>query len=236
MINITIPVYNEEIVLKDTIEKVVDFARKNISDDWLVIIADNNSNDKTEEIGSELDEKIKKVHYLRLDKKGKGYGISSAWLEYKADVYVFMDADLATDIKDIPVLIKEIKNGNDIVTGSRYMKKSKTKRAFGRNLFSFFSNSIIRLFLGIRIKDMPCGFKAVNQKVITNILPKIENQNWFFDTEMIYLSSKAGYKIKEIPVTWEEGNRERKSKVGMLKVSGEYLINILRLIKKAEKK
>jgi len=70
---------------------------------------------------------------------------------------------------------------------------------------------------------MPCGFKAVNQKVIKNILPQVKNNTWFFDSELVYLAEKNGYKIKEIPVKWAEPRvGDDKSRVSVFKVSWQY--------------
>jgi len=102
---------------------------------------------------------------------------------------------------------------------------------------------MLRKILRIHFKDSQCGFKAINRKILRKILPKAEDNEWFFDTEILFLAEKAGFKIKEIPVRWiEEGtikkskktekkNKKsvRKSKVKLLKTILNYLNSVNRL-------
>ncbi|MFA6322195.1 MAG: glycosyltransferase [Candidatus Buchananbacteria bacterium] len=227
---IVLPVYNEELILKQNVQKLLAFCRNFIIDDWQIVIADNLSNDQTAAIGQDLAQTEAKVLYLFVNKKGKGAAIRAGWKSAPADIYCFMDADLATDLAALPKLIEAIKNGYDLALGSRYDQQSKVKRSFGRKFFSRGYHLILNLFLGLKIKDAPCGFKAVNQKVIDNILPQVENQAWFFDSELVILAESGGYKIKEFPVVWEDIREGRdKSRVQVISLSLVYLKEIAKL-------
>ncbi len=230
---IVIPTYNEEKIIKKNLLQLFSFLRENLANNgYKIVVADNSSTDQTAERVKDLASKNNKLEYFFLDQKGKGLAIRKIWQKYAEDyeIFVFMDADLATDLKALPDLIKSIESDNDIAIGSRYLKESEVERPFCRKLFSLGYRLFLKVFLNTKIKDMPCGFKAVNQRIVREILPKIENNTWFFDTEIIYLAERAGYKIKEIPVRWIEPRQEKdKSRVNLLKVSLLYLKEVLKL-------
>lgn len=230
---IALPVYNEEIVLRENILKLYNFLKENIKDDWQIVIADNGSTDKTPVIGRELTKfDPKKISYFYIPQRGRGEAIKKAWLDFEADFYTYMDCDLATDLAYFPLLIEEIKNGNEIVIGSRLMQTSDTKRSLLRESTSRIFNFLLRTILHFRIKDSQCGFKGATCEVVKKITPQVLNHEWFFDTEFLFLAQKNGYKIKEIPVRWTETpNPQRKSKVKVIKTSLNYLKEIWRLKK-----
>lgn len=229
---IAIPAYNEETIISQTIIIVRDFCRKNLEKyDWKIIIADNNSTDGTAEIARKLEkESDEKIYYEFISKKGKGLAIRKSWESFESDVYIFMDADLATDLYALPVLIKEIENGHDLVIGSRFAKESWVKRQLIRKITSRIFSLITRLIFRLKIKDYPCGFKGANKNVIKNVLPEVKNDQFFFDTELVIRSAKKGLKIKEIPVIWQDRDRDKsKSRVNILKVTKEYLRELFKL-------
>ncbi|MFH1900157.1 MAG: glycosyltransferase [Patescibacteria group bacterium] len=230
MITIVLPVYNEDLILQENAMQVFDFCRHNLQEDWQIVISDNASDDKTREIGEYLAGKYNEIKYFRLNKQGKGEGVIGAWQNFKGDVYVFMDIDLSVNLKSLPALIDGIKKGDDIVIGSRMAQGSQVNRSFFRTIFSYGLRFTLRICLGLKVKDAPCGFKAINNKVVEQILPRIQDKAWFFDTEMLFLAQRQGFRIKEIPVDWEEvGRQDRHSKVGVFKVVIEYIRNIHRL-------
>ncbi|MBI5022716.1 MAG: glycosyltransferase [Candidatus Magasanikbacteria bacterium] len=233
-INLTIPIYNEELVLAENVQKILNFITQGIelqSHQWQIILADNKSTDKTTKIAQSLEKKHpKKINYLRIDKKGKGRAIRAGWQKFPADYYIFMDADLSTDLSTLPHLIEELENNADVVIGSRYLPKSVIQRSFGRKIISKIYHWLGQQILNLPFSDLPCGFKGVNQKIIDNVLPRIKNQEWFFDTELLYRAQKEKYKIKEMPVKWTETlNQKRKSRVGLLRVSAKYLTELLKI-------
>ena len=230
MISIVIPVYNEEAILEKNILQLFDFCQKNIAGDWQIIISDNHSTDTTPIIAKGLAANHPNIKYFYLSETGKGRAVMSAWQKFQSEVYVFMDADLSVSLASLPALIAGIKSGADVVLGSRFASGSSVQRSFVRRLISHFLRLILKVSLGLKVKDAPCGFKAVNQKVVDQIIPQIKNQTWFFDTELIILAEGFGLKIQEIPVVWQEPkNAKRPSKVGLSKVISEYLKNIYRL-------
>ena len=198
--------------------------------DWKIIIANNASTDNTLSIAKELSKKYQEIRYIHLDKKGRGRALRKAWTESNSDINCYMDVDLSTDLNALPILIKEIENGYDIVTGSRFLPDSKVERKLKREILSRGYNILLRLFLNVKFKDAQCGFKAVNKRIVKEIIPLIKNNEWFFDTELLFLAERKGYKTKEIPVKWTE---DKDSRVKIAKTSSNYIKSILRLRKKS---
>ena len=231
---IVIPVYNEEAIINKTMITLRDFCENNLQDyDWKIIIADNNSADRTAEMAKKLEkESDGKIIYKFIPQKGKGLAIRESWKSFDADFYIFMDADMATNLSALPVLIKELENGDDLVIGSRFIKGSSTKRTLARKTTSKVFSILTRLIFGLKIKDYPCGFKGADKNVINKILPLVENNAFFFDTELVISSAMGGMKIKEIPVIWQDRDKTAsKSRVDVLKVTKEYLRELLKLKK-----
>ena len=233
---IAIPAYNEDLILEKNIIKIFEFCQKNLSIGWQVVIADNNSTDKTAQIAKDLATKFSGVEYLFVAQKGKGIAIKTAWQKYQADIYCFMDADLATDLSALPELISGISHGYDVVIGSRFHRQSKVARSSTRKIISNGYRLILKVILGLKINDAPWGFKAIKAKIKEDILPQVKNNEWFFDSELVVLAEKKGYKIKEIPVVWHDPRvGEDRSKVNPISLSFEYFKQVLALKKQLKK-
>lgn len=229
-ISIVIPTYNEEKIISQTIDQLYSYCQKNLSQyQWQIIIADNNSTDKTLEIVKNKKPKYPQIKYFHLEKSGKGDAIKHAWQNYPADIHIFIDADLPVEPKFIPELINIIaKQKYDLCIGSRHLKQSKLEWSFMRICISRTYNFLVKLFFKMNLTDMHCGFKAVSSNVVKFILPKIKNTGLFFDTELIILSQKNGFRIKEIPVSWKE-KLGRKTKIKVIQTAITYLKELVKL-------
>lgn len=227
-VEINLPVLNEERVLKDSVKNLRDFLKNNMHEyDFRIVVVDNGSMDKTKEVGQQLSFDYSDVGYLRLEKKGRGRALRTAWNISSADILCYMDIDLSTDLEALPKLIKAIVvDGNDISIGSRLMKGAKTNRSFKREIISRGYLFLMKIILGTTFSDVQCGFKAVNRTVVTEVLPHVLDQEWFFDSELLFKSKKWGYKIKEIPVVWKE---DSDSRVKIYKTVKNFIKSLIRL-------
>lgn len=222
---IALPVYNEEIILAQNVQTVLDFCRSNLAnDDFTIIIANNNSTDQTAKIADELSLQNQRVKHLFVDQKGKGLAIALAWQKYEADLYCFMDADLATDLSALPEAIRTIKSGADLAIGSRFHPQSQVARSWLRHFVSQCYRLFFKTLFNLKINDFPCGFKVITCQVCDMILLDILNKGFFWDTEMLVLADKQNFKIVEIPVIWcEQNDKNRKSHVSIIKTSLSYI-------------
>lgn len=234
---ITIPVLNEEKELEKNIKILADFLAKNLKYDWEIEIADNGSIDKTQEIGEKLAREkggqtlLRQdfgghVKYLRIEERGRGRALKKSWSESDADILSYMDVDLSTNLKSFPPLVDKLINGADVAIGSRLMKGSRIKRQIKREILSRGYNLLIKIFFQSKFSDAQCGFKAIKKQAASALLPKIENNEWFFDTELLLLSERAGYKIAEVPVEWIE---DLDSRVKILKTVIEDIKGLARV-------
>jgi len=230
---VVLPVYNEEIILENNTLHLFNFLKNNLTDDWQIVLADNGSTDDTAAISKTLVARHpEKISYFYIPEKGRGGALRAAWLDFPADIYSYMDSDLATDLVFFPKLIEAVKNGYDVASGSRLLEESETERSLARDVPSKIFNFLLKIILNFKIKDSQCGFKAISRKAAQDLVPKIQDNHWFFDTELLFLAQKYNYKIKELPIRWtEKQNRRRKSKVKVIKTALDYLKEIRRLKK-----
>jgi glycosyltransferase involved in cell wall biosynthesis len=205
-VEITMPVYNEEKALEESITKVVEFCKKEFNKKylWHVTIADNASTDNTPIIATNLAKTFAEVSTYRLEQKGRGRALKRVWSESTAEYCSYMDIDLSTDIIHLPKLYDALDKGYDMAVGSRLKKTSWVeKRTLLREITSRGLNFIcIRLFFRTKFSDAQCGFKAVTRDVVENLIPKVLDNSWFFDGELLIVGEKSGYKIYEEPVHW----------------------------------
>ncbi|HKQ77191.1 MAG TPA: dolichyl-phosphate beta-glucosyltransferase [Blastocatellia bacterium] len=210
-VDVVIPVLNEAHVLEKSVRTVRGFLNQHLTDyEWSILIVDNGSTDGTDRVALKLSAQFSDVHLVHLTQKGRGRALRHAWMHSKADVVCYMDVDLSTDLSFLPKLIGAIAHeGYDVATGSRLMRGSRVKRSLNREIISRIYNLFLKVVLLTRFSDAQCGFKAVSRKVVDRIVPQIVDQSWFFDTELLTLAEKQGYRIKDIPIIWIEDDDSR---------------------------
>lgn len=227
-VDVVIPCLDEVQVLRQSVEMTVRLFAEHPEFEWRLIIADNGSTDGTTELATRLTEEYPQVAAIFLPVRGRGLALKQAWLDSDSDIVAYMDVDLSTDIRHLPVLIGMVASGGcDIAIGSRLARGSRTKRSIKRETTSRGYVAMIRAtFPRLRITDAQCGFKALNRKAVTELVPLIENNMWFFDTEMLILAHKHGYTIRELPVRWVE---DSDTKVKILKTAAEDIRGLVRM-------
>lgn len=235
LIEFCLPIYNEEKIINKNIIKLYEYCNsKNFNFDWRVAIINNGSTDNSADICRELTNKYNKIKYSYIKNPGRGSALKEYWLASQADIVAYMDIDIAVSLNNIIDLIDPLIKGEaDLVIGSRLMPGASIERSLIREVVSRGCNILYRLITGHKISDTQCGFKAIRTNVFKKISNNIIDRKWFFDTEVIFFTHYNGYKIKEIPVNWEENRYdERKSKVSLLKDSVIHFLNLLKLKKR----
>lgn len=202
-VDVIIPVYNEEQDLAASVLRLDDFLAETFPYDYRIVIADNASTDGTLEIAERLAERHPKLSVAHLDAKGRGRALRQVWLASDADVVAYMDVDLSTDLKALLPLVAPLVSGHsDVAIGSRLSHSSRVVRGAKREFISRSYNLILRTALRASFSDAQCGFKAVRRDVAEQLLPLVQDNNWFFDTELLVLAERAGLRIHEVPVDW----------------------------------
>lgn len=205
-VDLVIPCYNEERTLAASVEKLCAWAGDNLLYKWRIVIADNASTDGTLAVAQALAARFPdEVSYIHLDQKGRGRALKKAWLESASDAMCYMDVDLSTDLAMIPPLLGAVADdGYDIAYGSRLSKGSDIERSLKRELNSRGYIAVIKLLFWTKFADAQCGFKAISHDAAQQLLPSVEDGEWFFDTELMIIAEKGGWKLKEVPVRWVE--------------------------------
>ena len=206
-IEIIIPVYNEEHDLPISIEKLRAFLKSNCPYKWTVVVANNASKDRTLDIAKDYKAKYPgEVDFIHLDQKGRGRALKKAWLASKADVVSYMDVDLSTNLNHFMPLIEPLVRGEfQLATGSRLMRGARVTRQPKREFISRCYNFIVKLmFPTRRFSDAQCGFKAMTHKAVQDLIPHVEDNSWFFDSELMLRAEQNGYRVWEVPVEWIE--------------------------------
>ena len=170
------------------------------------MIADNGSTDSTFEVAERLSRELDRVGCIRLDQRGRGRALRRAWLESGSDILGYMDVDLSTELAAIPALVDAVDGGGyDIAIGSRLAEGATViGRPPHRELISRVYSLTFRAMFLTRFKDAQCGFKAISRRAAHDLLPLVHDTGWFFDTELLILAEKNGYRIKEVPVRWTD--------------------------------
>jgi len=228
---VIIPTKNEEAVLEANIRRLAAFlAGLSPAYACSIIIADNGSTDGTAALAERLSRELPGVGWFHLDQPGRGRALKKAWLETDADVVGYMDADLSTELEALPRALAAIAAGSDIAVGSRLLPASRTGRSLRREAVSRTYNTIVRWLLHSPIVDSQCGFKFLRREAARELVPLIENDKWFFDTELLFLARERGKKVAELPVAWAEN---RKSTVKVVPTAIEEFRGVLRLRRQA---
>jgi glycosyltransferase involved in cell wall biosynthesis len=226
-VDIVIPVYNEEAALPKSVATLREYLNTYFPYEWRVIIANNASTDNTHAVAKELAAADPHVSVLHLDRKGRGRALKAAWLASEADVVSYMDVDLSTNLQSFLPLIAPLATGHsDVAIGSRLLKGAVVTRQWKREIISRCYNLLIKLFFRNRFSDAQCGFKAVKRSVARQLLPEVENNEWFFDTELLLLAEEAGLRVYEVPVDWIE---DLDSRVKIVSTATEDIKGLLRV-------
>jgi glycosyltransferase involved in cell wall biosynthesis len=203
-LEIVIPVHNEEATLAANVGRLRAFLEARAPYPWRITVADNASTDGTLAVAERL-AADSRIWVRNLGQKGRGRALKDAWLASDAAIVAYMDVDLSTNLDALPRLIAPLAAGAaDVGIGSRLTKGAVVTRQWKREALSRGYNALIRAAFRNRFSDSQCGFKALTRAAACALFPNVEDDAWFFDTELLLLAEQRGYRIHEVPVEWVE--------------------------------
>jgi putative flippase GtrA len=227
LVDIAIPVYNEERDLERSVRRLRRYLDHQFPFEARITVVDNASTDATWAIAQRLVLDLDGVRAMRLEDKGRGRAIRHAWLASDASIVAYMDVDLSTDLDGLLPLVAPLISGHsDLAIGSRLVPGARVDRGPKRELISRGYNLLLHLVLGTRVRDAQCGFKAARAEAARTLLPLVDNQEWFFDTELLVQAQRAGLRIYEVPVDWTD---DPDSRVDIVATAIEDLRGVWRL-------
>lgn len=227
ILDIVIPVYNEEADLEACVRRLHRFLSGEVPYSARITIADNASTDSTLAVAYRIALELNGVRVIHLDAKGRGRALRSAWGGSDAEVVAYMDVDLSTDLNALMPLVAPLVSGHsDIAIGSRLSRTSRVVRGPKREFISRSYNLILHASLRAKFSDAQCGFKAMRSDVARKLLPLVEDSEWFFDTELLVLAERIGLRIHEVPVDWID---DPDSRVDILDTVRKDLLGVWRL-------
>jgi glycosyltransferase involved in cell wall biosynthesis len=228
-LDVVIPVLNEEEDLPSSVQTLHEHLSRHFDDyEWWIVIADNGSTDLTPEVARRLSGQAARVRYIRLEQRGRGRALGKAWLESDADIVGYMDVDLSTDLSALRDLVAAVDvEGYDIAIGSRLKEGAQVVgRSFKREFISRAYSLLFRAMFLAGFVDAQCGFKVLRARAAHELVPLLEDKGWFFDTELLLVASRLGYRIKEVPVRWTD---DPDSRVKIVSTAYEDFKGLLRL-------
>jgi hypothetical protein len=173
------------------------------------------------------------VEAVHLPEKGRGRALRKAWSNSDAVVVAYMDVDLSTDLDALLPLVAPLVSGHsDVAIGTRLAHGSRVVRGHTREFISRAYNLILKATVRNGFSDAQCGFKAVRADVARALLPLIEDNGWFFDTELLVLAEHNGLRIHEVPVDWVD---DADSRVDVRATAMEDLRGIRRMLRRFAK-
>jgi dolichol-phosphate mannosyltransferase len=204
---VIIPTYNE----RENIQQLIPMVLRQYRD-LHVLVVDDNSPDKTADVVKMMAEKDARIHCLVREKKeglGRAYIAGMKWALSSSegfDVFVEMDADFSHDPEELPLLLKAIENGADVVCGSRYVNGVRVLNWDLKRLFlSIGGNVYARITTGVPLTDLTGGYNGYTRKALEVInLDSIRSNGYAFQIEMKSKAYYHGLSVVEVPIIFRD--------------------------------
>ena len=227
-VEIVVPVYNEAPQLAARVTALRSFLDGSFPFRALVTIVDNASTDDTMQVARVLAETVPGIAAMHLPRKGRGYALRAAWSTSIAPVVAYMDVDLSTSLPALLPLVAPLLSGHrDVAIGSRLAHGAHVVRGPKRELISRAYNLLLKVTLRGHFSDAQCGFKALRREAAEQLLPLVEDDEWFFDTELLVTAERLGLRIGEVPVDWVD---DPDSRVNIVATALDDLRGVRRLL------
>jgi dolichyl-phosphate beta-glucosyltransferase len=204
-LSIIIPCYNEEKRLGNNLRLMESYlTTKKFSYEILIIV--DGATDNTLKIALSYKDRITNLRVIENPHNcGKGYAVRHGLLQAEGDLRLFLDADGSTSINHLEIFLPEFDRGYDVVIGTRRLAGAQilVHQPWHREFMGYLGNWLIRSVLGLwGYRDTQCGFKMLTAPAAQTVARQMLTDRFGFDFELIALAQKAGFHIKQLPVTW----------------------------------
>jgi dolichyl-phosphate beta-glucosyltransferase len=209
-LSLVIPAFNEVATIHRTLRAIRDYLEPRGVEYELIVAADGT--DGTREAAAALVSELPVKVMGEPQRRGKGRGVREGVLAANGEIVGFLDADYKVAIEDIEKILPWFDEGYDVVIGSRAAAGAdiRVKQKWFRRLGSKGFGLVMRQLVGLRgIADTQCGFKFFRAPVARDLFSRQRIDGYMFDVEILSLALRAGYKVKEIGVTWRDDGDTR---------------------------
>ena len=219
-----IPAHDEAAILETNAKNVWAWGRDAFSETFVLVLSENGSSDSTAWVAKLLEKILPGTIAISSKTAGKGGAIKRAAAAVDADAYLFMDADLSTDLTSAEDLVRAVASGADCAIGSRRTSGSEVRRPFLRKLITRVYAACAEALLRLGVRDAQCGCKAFSRRVRDEVLPAVQDDGFFFDTEFLARLRRKDSRLEEIGIRWSERSRASGgSKVKLFSTGFEFL-------------
>jgi len=204
-VSVVLPAYNEEDTIELTVEVTLDTLGSFLpAGSFEVIVAEDGCDDRTPEIAARMAGEDERVRHVHSDERlGRGGALEYAFHRAEGSTLVYFDTDLATDMRHLEELVESVRTeGYDVVTGSRWIPGEAADRPVRRGIPSKGFNTLVGVMLRSEVNDHQCGFKAFDREALLGLLEDVEDDHWFWDTEVLVRAQRRGLGVKEFAVEW----------------------------------
>lgn len=222
--SVIIPAYNEAERIVPTIGAVAAELCA-MGQPWELIVSDDGSTDATRDIVRDL--ALANLRVLESPNGGKGSAVRRGMLAAEGEFILFADADQSTPVEQFSLLLDALDDGADVAVGSRTVRGgSVANKSVLRRLLSSVLRVIVRYGFGVTVSDTQCGFKLFTAEAARALFSRQLIDGFSFDMEVIYLASRLGYRVAEVPVEWMDAPG---STVDPVKDSARFLVDLARI-------
>ncbi|MFB6168593.1 MAG: flippase-like domain-containing protein [Haloferacaceae archaeon] len=204
-VSVVLPAYDEAATIEATVERTLATLGGFLpAGSYEVLVAEDGCSDRTPAIADRLAAADDRVRHVHSDERlGRGGALDRAFAAAAGDVLVYFDTDLATDLAHLEELVERVRSGDaDVATGSRWHRDAEVDRPAKRGVPSLAYNALVRLFLRSSLRDHQCGFKALSREAFEALRHDVEDDHWFWDTELLVRAQRRGFRVAEFPVEW----------------------------------
>jgi dolichyl-phosphate beta-glucosyltransferase len=208
-LSITIPAYNEEKRLPDSLPRIIQFVQQQ-EYSIEVIVVDDGSTDRTADIVREFQKQAPFITLLQVDHGGKGHAVRAGMMQAHGKYLFLCDSDLSMPIEEVTKFLPPALDGYDLAIASREIEGARRYDEPGyRHLMGRVFNLIVRLLAVRGIQDTQAGFKCFRRDAAGQLFPLQTINGWGFDVEILFIAQRHGMKIVEVPINWYYKNRSQ---------------------------
>jgi dolichyl-phosphate beta-glucosyltransferase len=209
-LSVVIPAFNEEKRLPGTLATMLAFLRAR-GETFEIVVVDDGSTDATAAVARRAGPEVRVL--VNPGNRGKGYSVRNGMLNATGAWRLMSDADLSTPIEELATLKKALGDGAEIAIASRAVSGANVEKhqSMAREASGRFFNLIVRFLHLPGIKDTQCGFKLFSAAAAEAAFRDSKLDGFAFDVEALVLAHRAGFKIREVAVTWRNDEQTRVS-------------------------